>query len=127
MKKVASGRREQRKFERRPADLAVTIRAAGSRVEGSVNLDSLDVSEGGAFLRSDLLFEVGDVLQMEIPLPGGGIAKATGRVVRVSRQRGGEGGGVSGMGIEFTRMAMSDRRAITASLAQLIKRDPTTS
>lgn len=120
MKKGPAGRREQRKFERRPADLPVIVKAAGSKVEGSVSLDSLDVSEGGAFLRSDLLFEVGEILQLEIPLPGGGTVKATGRVVRVSRRRGNEG--VSGMGIEFTRMAMSDRRAITASLAQLIKR-----
>jgi Tfp pilus assembly protein PilZ len=123
--KKAPGRREQRKFERKPAELAVTVRAAGNTVEGGIRLDSLNVSEGGAFLRSDLLFEVGDVLHLEIPLPEGPIVKATGKVVRVSRARGKDG--MAGMGIEFTRLAMSDRRAITVSLTQLFRRNPLTS
>jgi Tfp pilus assembly protein PilZ len=123
--KKAPGRREQRKFERKPAELAVTVRAAGNTVEGGIRLDSLNVSEGGAFLRSDLLFEVGDVLHLEIPLPEGPIVKATGKVVRVSRTRGKDG--TAGMGIEFTRLAMSDRRAITVSLTQLFRRNPLTS
>ena len=120
--KKPSGRRNQRKFDRKPAELPVTVRAAGSKVSGGIRLDSLDVSEGGAFLRAQLLFEVGDILQLEIPLPGGGVVKATGRVVRVSRARSGEG--VSGMGIEFTRLAMSDRRAITTSLSHLTSFKP---
>jgi Tfp pilus assembly protein PilZ len=123
--KKAPGRREQRKFERKPAELAVTVKAAGNTVEGGIRLDSLNVSEGGAFLRSDLLFEVGDVLHLEIPLPDGPVVKATGKVVRVSRARGKDG--LAGMGIEFTRLAMSDRRAITVSLAQLFRRNPVTS
>jgi hypothetical protein len=122
--KKAPGRRNQRKFERRPAELPVTVRAAGSKIEGGIHLDSLDVSEGGAFLRSQLLFEVGEILQMEIPLPGGIVVKATGKVVRVSRGRTDSEGKptVPGMGIEFTRLAMSDRRAITTSLSQLLKK-----
>jgi Tfp pilus assembly protein PilZ len=100
----------------------VTVRAAGHTIEAGIHLDSLNVSEGGAFLRSDLLFEVGDVLHLEIPLPDGPVVKATGKVVRVSRSRGKDG--LSGMGIEFTRLAMSDRRAITASLSQLFRRIP---
>jgi Tfp pilus assembly protein PilZ len=120
--KKPSGRRNQRKFDRKPAELPVTVRAAGSKVEGCIQLDSLDVSEGGAFLRSQLLFEVGEILQLEFPLPGGGVVKATGKVVRVSRARNREG--VSGMGIEFTRLAMSDRRAISTSLSQISKLKP---
>lgn len=123
--KKAPGRREQRKFERKPAELAVTVRAAGNTIEAGIQLDSLNVSEGGAFLRSDLLFEVGDVLHLEIPLPEGPVVKATGKVVRVSRTRGKDG--TAGMGIEFTRLAMSDRRAITVSLTQLFRRNPLTS
>jgi Tfp pilus assembly protein PilZ len=120
--KKPSGRRNQRKFDRKPAELPVTVRAAGGKIEGGIRLDSLDMSEGGAFLRSQLLFEVGEILQLEIPLPGGGVVKATGRVVRVSRARADEG--VAGMGIEFTRLAMSDRRAITTSLSQLTSTKP---
>ena len=120
--KKAAGRRNQRKFDRKPAELPVTVRAAGSKVEGGIHLDSLDVSEGGAFLRSQLLFEIGDVLQLEIPLPDGQVVKATGKVVRVSRPRDGEG--IAGMGIEFTRLAMNDRRAIANSLAEMFRNKP---
>jgi c-di-GMP-binding flagellar brake protein YcgR len=109
-----SGRRDQRKFQRTPTELAVKVRAAGSRVEGGIRLDSTDVSEGGVFLRSDLLFEIGEMLELEIVLPEGGVIQATGRVVRVARRRAEET--VPGMGIEFTRMAMSDRRAIADRL-----------
>jgi uncharacterized protein (TIGR02266 family) len=110
-----SGRRDQRKFQRTPTELAVKVRAAGSRVEGGIRLDSTDISEGGVFLRSDLLFEIGEVLELEIALPEGPVVEATGRVVRVARRRDPES--VPGMGIEFTRMAMSDRRAITDRLS----------
>ena len=98
------------------------MRAAGSTVAGGIRLDSLDVSEGGAFLRSALLFEIGEVLHLEIPLPGGPVIKATGRVVRVSRARGKNQ--TPGMGIEFTRLAMSDRRAISTFLSHLIRQNP---
>lgn len=112
--KRTPGRREMRRFDRRAAELPVTVRAAGNRVEGGIQLDSADLSEGGAFLRSDLLFEVGEALELEIPLPGGQVVKAAGRVVRVSRTRGRET--LPGMGIEFTRLSVQDRRAIAASL-----------
>jgi hypothetical protein len=111
-----SGRRDQRKFHRKPTELPVKVRAAGSKVEGGIRLDTTDVSEGGAFLRSDLLFEIGETLELEIELPDGTTVTASGRVVRVVRRR--EPDSVPGMGIEFTRMAMSDRRAISESLSK---------
>lgn len=111
--KRTSGRRDMRRFDRRRAELPVTVRAAGNRVEGGIHLDAADLSEGGAFLRSDLLFEVGETLDLEIPLPTG-VVNAAGRVVRVSRSRGRET--APGMGIEFTRLSLPDRRAIAASL-----------
>ena len=109
-----SGRRDQRKFHRAPTELHVKVRAAGSKIEGGIRLDSTDVSEGGVFLRSDLLFEIGEVLELEIELPSGISVQASGRVVRVARRR--DEQSVPGMGIEFTRMAMGDRRAIAESL-----------
>lgn len=117
--KRTPGRRDQRKFDRKPAELPVTVRAAGNRVQGGILLDSGDVSEGGAFLRSDLLFEIGEVLHLEIPLPTGEVIKATGKVVRVSRSRGRET--EPGMGIEFTRLALADRRVLAATLQGLQK------
>jgi Tfp pilus assembly protein PilZ len=108
------GRREMRRFDRRRAVLPVTVRAAGGKAEGSIHLDSADLSEGGAFLTSELLFEVGDNLDLEIPLPDGQTVKTTGRVVRVSQSR--DPQSAPGMGIEFTELAATDRRALAAAL-----------
>lgn len=112
-KKAAASRRDMRRFDRRAAELPVTVRAAGSTVKGGLRLDSGDLSEGGAFLRSDLLFEVGEALDLEIALPSGPIVKASGRVVRVAKDE------QAGMGIEFVRLSVPDRRAIAASLGNL--------
>jgi Tfp pilus assembly protein PilZ len=108
------GRREMRRFDRRRAVFAVTVRTAGGKTEGAIHLDSADLSEGGAFLRSDLLFEVGDTLELVIPLPSGQEIKATGRVVRVSQSRGRES--EPGMGIEFTQLSLPDRRMLATAL-----------
>jgi len=110
------GRREMRRFDRRRAELAVTVRAAGSKVEGAIHLDSADLSEGGAFLRSEVLFEVGELLELEIPLESGQVVQASGKVVRVSRSRGRDTARMPGMGIEFTKLSPQDRRAIATAL-----------
>lgn len=111
-----------RRFDRRPAELPVTVRAGGQEVEGGIHLDSSDMSEGGAFLRSELLFEVGESLDLEIPLPSGQVVKAAGRVVRVARDA--AAGVLPGMGIEFTKLSLQDRRAISASLLKLAPAKP---
>jgi hypothetical protein len=108
------GRREMRRFDRRRASFAVTVRAAGGKVDGMIHLTSADLSEGGAFLCSELLFEVGDPLELEIALPSGSPIKASSRVVRVSRDTSGET--PPGMGVEFTQLAPGDRRALVAAL-----------
>jgi Tfp pilus assembly protein PilZ len=103
-----------RRFGRRPAELPVTVRAAGNKVEAGILLDSGNLSEGGAFLRSALLFEIGEVLHLEIPLPSGDVVKTTGRVVRVSRSRGKEV--EAGMGIEFTTLSSQDKKTLATNL-----------
>ena len=64
----------------------------------------------GAFLRSDLLFEVGEMLVMEFDLPGGRHIRTQGRVVRVAR--GGAKDRFPGMGLEFIDLSPDDRAAI---------------
>jgi hypothetical protein len=104
------GRRDMRRHERKPLVLACRVRARHNQVDGGIELDSADLSEGGAFLRADLLFEVGEALDLEIPLPTGAVLKAGGRVVRVARGR--APSLVAGMGIEFTGLSPEDRRLI---------------
>jgi uncharacterized protein (TIGR02266 family) len=95
----------------------VVVRAAGNRVEAGLRLNTADLSEGGVFLRSDLLFEVGESLSLEIPLAAGETLAARGRVAWVTR--GGAGDTPAGMGIEFERLSPQDRRRLTQSLRQL--------
>ncbi len=109
-----------RKFRRRPVELPVTVRAAANRVQGGIRLDAADLSEGGAFLRSDLLFEVGERLELDIVLPNSRVVRARGRVVRVSRSGGRQS--LPGMGIEFTELAAGDRQTIALGLLSPPKR-----
>jgi Tfp pilus assembly protein PilZ len=95
----------------------VVVRAAGNRVEAGIRLDTADLSEGGAFLRSDLLIEVGETLALEVPLATGETLAARGRVAWVTR--GGGDKAPAGMGIEFDRLSSQDRRRLTQSLRQL--------
>jgi c-di-GMP-binding flagellar brake protein YcgR len=99
-----------RHFDRRPAELPVVVRAARQQGPGGIRLDSANLSEGGAFLRSDLLFEIGEALIVEIPLPSGSVVRAAARVVRVARDK--NPAAVPGMGIEFTGLSSQDRRLI---------------
>jgi Tfp pilus assembly protein PilZ len=65
-------------------------------------------------LRSDLLFEVGEALSLEIPLAPGETLAAHGRVAWVTR--GGDGNTPAGMGIEFEKLSAQDRRRLTQGL-----------
>jgi len=107
----ALGRRELRHFDRRPAELSILVRTATRQPStGGVHLDTANLSEGGAFLRSDLLFEIGETLTLEIPLPSGSVVKTAARVVRLARDK--DPAAMHGMGIEFTGLSPQDRRLI---------------
>ncbi len=112
------GRRETRRFSRRETLIPVVVRAAGNKVEAGIRLDSLDLSEGGAFLRSDLLFEVGEELSLDISLGTGQVLTATGRVAWVTR---GTDVTAAGMGIAFTRLPEETRRSLASSLRELTR------
>ena len=109
---------DTRKHSRASVELPVTIRDPANLARGGgIRFDSADVSGGGAFLRSDLLFEIGELLSIEFDLPGGRHIGAQGRVVRVSRQQGNEGRDrPPGMGVEFVGLSPEDRAAIEACL-----------
>jgi len=98
----------------------VIVRAAGNKVRAGLRLDSTDLSEGGLFLRSDLLFEVGEDLTLDVPLPDGKVMQASGRVAWVTRGTGKKG--AAGMGIEFARLSAHDRRDLAEGLRTLANR-----
>ena len=114
--------RNLRRHDRKSALVPVVVRAAGNKIQAGVRLDTGDLSEGGLFLRSDLLFEVGEDLTLEIPVEGGKSTIASGRVAWVTRGTGKKAS--AGMGIEFARLSAHDRRALAETLQALAKNGP---
>jgi hypothetical protein len=113
-------RRDTRKHARGVLAVPVTVSDVASKARVGIRFDSADVSGGGAFLRSDMLFEVGELLMLQFSLPDGRAIRVRGRVVRASRggQEGNDGKDrPPGMGIEFVDLAAEDRAAIDAHLA----------
>ena len=107
-------RHEMRRHSRQLMELPVLVSDTANRVKAGIRFEASDVSAGGAFLRSDLLFEVGEILNLSIELPGSHRVSAVGRVVRVSRGTALDRS--AGMGIEFIDLSAADRAAIEAVL-----------
>jgi uncharacterized protein (TIGR02266 family) len=79
---------------------------------GDILLDSRDLSDGGAFVASDLLFDIDEELDLEFTIPGGDrTIRARGRIAWVNRDDTGDS--VPGMGLEFLDLSDEDRRALT--------------
>lgn len=104
--------RDLRQHTRSPLELPIVISDAANRVEGRIEFNTQDLSVGGAFVRSDLLFEVGEELQLDFTLPDSRVVRARGRVVRVARDSGDDV--IPGMGIQFVALGEPDREAIRA-------------
>jgi uncharacterized protein (TIGR02266 family) len=107
-------RRDTRKHARATLEVPVVVSDAAGRVRVGIRFASADVSAGGAFLRSDLLFEIGELLTLEFDLPSGRHVRARGRVVRVSRDDSKDR--FPGMGVEFVDLTAEDRAAIEERL-----------
>jgi Tfp pilus assembly protein PilZ len=112
---MASVRRDSRVHARAGLRAAVRATDPSKRVAGGMAFDSAEVTTGGAFLPSDVLLEIGEVLNLEIALPDGQIARAQARVVRVTKGGAAE---PSGIGVEFTEITTDDRAAIERQLPQ---------
>ena len=99
---------EHRRAPRAQAEARFTARdSAGG---GTLTFTSADISEGGTFLRSDLLLEVGEALSLRFEIPGNGEVTAQARVAWVRRFP--VAGQVAGMGVEFTVISDDERNAI---------------
>jgi uncharacterized protein (TIGR02266 family) len=100
---------ELRRYKRKPID--VDFRGGEESGAGQLLFGGGDVSAGGAFLRSDLLLERGERLNLELTLPGRARPiRAEAAVVWVRRFP--KPGEEAGMGIEFLQISEADRRAI---------------
>lgn len=106
----AASRGNLRQHARSPMELPITVSDAANKVDGHIVFNTGDLSVGGAFIRSDLLFEVGEELQLDFTLPDGRVVRARGKVVRVARDSGDDV--IPGMGIAFVALTDADRDAI---------------
>jgi c-di-GMP-binding flagellar brake protein YcgR len=88
-----------RRYERKPISAKVTGKVEAGL--GHLFFDSQDLSLGGAFLKADLLLEVGEELALELRLPNSQVFDAKARVAWVRHTE-----GAGGMGIEF--LVLSD-------------------
>ena len=107
-------RRDMRRHARQAVEIPVVVTDAENQIRAHMRFSVANLSKGGAFLRSDLLFEVGEVLELEIQLPGARRIRTRGKVVRVSR--GSARGAPAGMGIEFLGLDAVDRAALESIL-----------
>lgn len=91
--------------------LQVDFKAQESNGAGELLFTGEDLSEGGTFLRSDLLLEQGESLALVFTVPGStSPVKTQARVAWVRRFPGPDE--VGGMGIEFIGMTAEDRRTL---------------
>ncbi len=92
--------------------IGVDFRARDLQGAGQLLFEAVDVSAGGAFLRSDLLLEEGEPLVLEFRVPGvPRLIRAQGRIAWVRRfPAAGEPGG---MGVQFLQLADDDRRLLS--------------
>ncbi|MFH0901217.1 MAG: PilZ domain-containing protein [Pseudomonadota bacterium] len=110
-KKLPPGRKPRR-FTRHRVTLPVTIVDQRGTTTGEILFDTTDLSIGGAFLRSALLFEHDEVLRLEFALPGSSAIRAQAKIVRVSTE------GTGGMGVSFSDLSANDKEAIRRFLAR---------
>lgn len=105
---------QQRRFERK--SVKATFRAQQGAGAGTLHFESADLSEGGAFLKSDLLLEEGEALSLELTVPGHLLKlQAEGRVAWVRRFP--QPGEDAGMGVEFSAMTPEAKQALVAFLS----------
>lgn len=102
-----------RKYLRRSVGVSIRLHDAESPTHGDILFDVLDLSQGGAFLRSDLLLETGEEVEVTFDLPGEiRPIRARARVAWATQKS--DHKGVAGMGLEFVDLSPADRVAIAA-------------
>ena len=87
---------------------------AARKVRKPIRFSSTDLSCGGAFLRADVLFEVGEVLLIEFDCraaPHSGPEPGRARRARHQKDK------FPGMGLEFLDLSADDRAAIHARIS----------
>jgi uncharacterized protein (TIGR02266 family) len=111
---VSDSNRDHRRSVR--CQLETEFQVGDSTVGGELSFDSRNVSEGGTFLKSDLLLEVGEILWLSFVLPGTSVAIRTrGKVVWVNRNPDeNDPTDLPGMGVKFLDLSDAEEEALKA-------------
>lgn len=99
---------DQRKFVRKA--LEVDFEATDAQGEGQLVFTTADLSEGGVFIKSDVLLELDEELTLFVQLPGGPRLEARAKVAWVRSFP--EGDEPAGMGVRFTDLSDEGRAAV---------------
>jgi uncharacterized protein (TIGR02266 family) len=105
------GTAKDRRHVRRPVRVSIRVRDVGDPTQAEIHLDALDISQGGAFLQSELLLEVGDELEVTFAIPGE-LRRIQVHAKVAWATRGGGAQEKAGMGLQFTDLRESDRQLI---------------
>lgn len=106
-----NAQKEFRRFSRFPIQVQFRINEQQSPSNGKLLFDSLNLSAGGAFLRSDFLFEVGTTIEVSFKLPNRDAPlNAQAQVTWVTRNSIKQS--EPGMGIKFVRLSAQEQKAL---------------
>ena len=112
-----------RRYTRYPIGVNFKVREDDQASSGEVLFDTINVSAGGAFLRSELLLEVGIEVEVTFTLPNSDKTLSTkARVAWVTR--GSAGKREPGMGIEFTELTEEDKEMIESLIQRRLSGSP---
>ncbi len=103
---------EHRAHPRQKVSLPLLVRDGQNQISATIEFDTHDVSLGGAFVRSDILFEIDELLELRFQLQGK-VLQLKGRVVRVVRE---PDEGLAGMGIQFVDVGDQDKKLLADAL-----------
>ena len=105
---------DMRQRPRPAAELPVIVSDAVNRVTAGFRLYAAGGDGADAFLRADLLFEVGETLELRIELPSREPVGARGRVLRI--ERGSASEPLTGMAVALVDLSASNRAVLEAAL-----------
>ena len=108
-------RTNERRFPRVPLRVRVTYRVRDQERSQQYEVESVDVGEGGIFLKTDTPLGIGTVVELEFRLPGGAEPLRFCGTVAWSSQ-----GAVRGKGIAFTEAEGSSRERLVAYLHKVL-------
>ncbi len=110
---------EKRNWPRVPLSVTVTYRVDGHDREGTYEVKSVNVSEGGIFIATELPLGLGTEVHLEFHLPNQSESiQASGRVVWCGRTETVGGAMVLGKGIQFTDCTERCRRHLADYVSQ---------